>query len=334
MKKHIGVIILATVIVLILVLYMVSFTVRFNHSALVLTFGKISRQVHNPGLQWKWPWPFQSVAKFDRRIRTYHRQAEETQTRDKQPIVVTVYVNWRVNNEVDVFYNRFSEKGGADPENLVAEAEEMINGWMADAKNIVSEYNLSELVTLDAAKFKLAALETAPQSSMLMRLREKAQAGDGYGIEIVDVGISQLGVPERVTDKVFGRMISERDKESRTLIAQGESAAQIITGDAQSEEIKILADAQAQAEIIKGQGDAQAAQYYEKFSANPEFANFLRKVQTLTKTLSERTTLILDSDNPAYELLKEGPKIVIGDLQQANKDKEGDRRENQKIIKD
>jgi len=119
-------------------------------------------------------------------------------------------------------------------------------------------------------------------------------------------------------------MISDRDKESRTLIAQGESDAVSIKGAADGEADQIRAEAQAQAENIRAQGDAQAADYYEMFSVNPEFANFLRKLQTLTKTLNERTTLILDSDSPAYQLFKAGPpQIVIGDQQAKSKAGDG-----------
>ena len=332
MKKHIGIVILAAVIVSILVLYMVSFSVRFNHSALVLTFGKISRQADEPGLQWKWPW--QTVVTFDRRIRTYHRQPVMTQTRDKQTIVATVFVNWRINKEeVDLFFRSFNESG-SDAESLVLEAEEKIEGWIAEASNSITEYNLNELVTLDSSRFKLAALEgpgTNNQSSMLKSLQETVQAGGGYGLEIVDVGFSQLGVPDSVTEKVFGRMISERTMVSMGLIAEGESKAESIRGEAESTATEIRAQALADAEKIRGEGDAQAAEFYKTFSANTEFANFLRKMQTLSKTLTNRTTWIVDTDSPAYQLLKVGPQIIIGD-QQENKNREGN--EDKKTIKD
>lgn len=310
MKKYISYITVGLVIGAILVLYMVTFTVRWKEKALVLSFGKISRHVTEPGLHGKWPW--QTAVKFDGRIRTLQRQDTQTATRDKQNIIVTVYVNWRI-DDAEVFYKRFRPSGSPQSADIVAAAEKtMRDSWIADALNVFTEYNFSELITLDPARFQLKALErgTPPnEGGMLKRLRTEAQAGDGYGVEVVDVGIRRLGVPDSVTAKVFERMREDRNKEVNALVADGNRLAETIKGAAQSEATMILARAQATAKSIKGQGDAEAAEHYSDFLAHPELANFLRRLDTLRKTLSERTTIVIDADSPPYNLLNQGPQI-------------------------
>jgi len=316
-KKHIWVLILACLIISILVLYWVTFTVRFNESALVTTFGKISRRVDEPGLCWKWPPPINSVMTFDRRIRMYQRLPVETQTSDAQPIVVTVYVNWRINDQVEDFYNSFHVPGMGNAESLVIEAEDMINGWIAEASNIISEFKLSELITLDADRFKLDDMVRGAESSMLVRLREKAQADRGYGIEIEDVGLEMLGVPDAVTANVFTRMASERQKESTRLIGEGRREADSIKGRAEGQAKIITAQAEAEAEKIRAEGDAESLQYLEVLNKNPELANILRSYKTMSKILGDRTTYVFNTNSIIYKILQEGPDISFAERPQA-----------------
>ena len=325
MKKHFWVLIIAVLIISILVLYWVTFTVRFNENALVTTFGEISRRVNEPGLCWKWPWPIHSVMKFDRRIRTYQRLPVQTLTSDAQPIVVTVYVNWRINDEVETFYNSFYEDGMNNAQSLVVKAEDLIDDWVAEASNIISEFKLSELITLDAEQFKLDDMVRGPESSILVRLREKAEAEGGKGIEIEDVGLDMLGVPDQVTERVFARMASEREKESTRLIGEGRRESDSIIGRAEGQAKIITAEAEAQAEQIRAQGDAEALQYLEVLNKNPELANILRSYKTMRKILGDRTTFVFNSDSIIYKILQEGPVIKFASPARtgAAPDKEG-----------
>ncbi len=311
MKKHLGVMIIGFIIAAILLLYWMTFTVRWQEKALVLTFDKVSREVDQPGLGWKWPWPLQTVVKFDCRIRTLQQQVTEIYTRDKQTIIVMVYLNWRIVNP-KVFYERFRVGKTDQAADVVAYAEKDLRGWIADATKIFGEYDLGQLITLDPSRFKLTALEkggSGGKSGMLERIRKQAQSKGGYGIEIVDLGISRLGVPDKVSKSVFTRMQTDRQAEVRRLTADGQREADSIIGDAKSQAKIIKADAQAKAKYIEGQGDAQAAAYYSAFLAHPELADFLRRLETLRKTLSKRSTIILDSQSPPYNLLLQGAKL-------------------------
>lgn len=306
MKKHIGIILIGVTLIVILLLYSVFFTVRWQEKALVLTFGKISRQVDEPGLNFVWPW--QKVVKFDTRIRTLTQQLTQTQTRDKQNVIVSVYINWRISDS-NTFYQRFRLGDTVDAEDIMAYAEKtMRTSWIPESANVFAEYNLGQLVTLDTDNFKLRELELG-SGGMLNRLRKVSQGEGGYGIEIVDLGIQRLGVPDGVTESVFERMKADRQAEVDRLISEGQSVAVSKTGQADSQRTIILARAQARAKKIMGQGDAEAAKYYAEFLKHPELANFLRRLETLRNTLNHRTTIVLDSASPPFNLLLSGPKV-------------------------
>ncbi|MCH9022964.1 MAG: hypothetical protein IID32_09380, partial [Planctomycetes bacterium] len=207
MKKHVTSIMIGVVIVLVLVLYLVTFTVRYQEKALVLSFGKIERQVDEAGLHWIKPW--QKVVKFDARIRTLEGQPTQTMTRDAQSIIVTVYVNWRI-DKAETFYEKFRRGKGSGSEDVVRYAEESLRGLISSAINVFTEYRFSELVTLDQEAFKLSEVERGTTGSGGMFERINTVAKENYGVEIVDVGIKQLGVPDSVTEVVFTRVIAER----------------------------------------------------------------------------------------------------------------------------
>lgn len=296
--------IIALVIVCILIFYPVTYKVRLKEKALLLNFGQIVRTDDQAGLKWKLPW--QQVVKFDGRIRTLQQTATQIQTRERQNLIVTVFVNWKI-ADAQEFFGRYRVESTAS-EDIVAEAERRIKGWIAESANIFAEYELGQLITRDEAKFVLAKIEADPEvpgGGILQRLRDNA--GQNSGIDIVDVGIARLGVPDDVSEKVFDRMKEDRTAEVRRLLAEGQKQADSLIGDAKSQATIIRAEAQAKAKEIMGQGDAKAAEEYATFLENPELANFLRKLETLQSTLSERTTIVLDGNSPPYEMLKDNP---------------------------
>ena len=81
---------------LIFLLILFLFQVRQTDVAVVTTFGKFSRSIMEPGLNFRWPWPVQRVYKLDNRLRNFERKFEQTQTIDGQPLLVTVFVGWKI----------------------------------------------------------------------------------------------------------------------------------------------------------------------------------------------------------------------------------------------
>jgi len=301
MKKHYGTIVIGLFIVSVLAIYWVTFTVRWKETALVTSFGKIIKVEDAPGLKYIMPW--NKVIKFDTRIRTLVKEATEVSTRDKQNVILEPYVNWFI-EDPELFYKSFRKTGVNDVSSIVFEGERQLKNFMAEACNVMVQYELNELVTLDAARFKFPQIENGPDG-MFARIEEKLSEDGGFGITIVDVGIRKFNIPETVTTSVFNRMRQDRMKEVSRLQSEGASKAMAIRGIAQAEADKIIAEAEGEATKIRGQGDAQAAKYYSVFLENKDLWAHLTKLDTLKTTLKERATFILDAQTAPFEMLME-----------------------------
>jgi membrane protease subunit HflC len=104
-------------------------------------------------------------------------------------------------------------------------------------------------------------------------------------------------------------MRADRKRKTDATLAQGNAEAMRIKSDADSKITELLAAAEARAKAIRGSGDAKAAEYYKMLEADPEFAMFLREIETLKKTLKERATVVLPADAEPFKLLKQMPQI-------------------------
>ena len=292
--KNFAVIILVVLIVAVMLLYLVSFQVRQAESALVLTFGEPTRQITEPGWNWKWPAPVQTLVKYDSRPALFEGVEEETTTKGSEPIIVQSYIIWRIAEP-----KKFRE-AVRDPEG----AEKLLRSRLRDAQNnVVGRHYFSEFVNTDRTQIKFGDIENEMASVLGEPVKE------AYGIKVESVGIKMLKVSEKVTEDVFARMKADRKRKTEATLAQGNAEAMRIKSDADSKITELLAAAEARAKAIRGSGDAEAAQYYKMLEADPEFAMFLREIETLKKTLKERTTVVLPADAEPFKLLKQMPQI-------------------------
>jgi membrane protease subunit HflC len=283
---------LATGIVVVLIFgaMLFCFQVRQTEVVVVTTFGKYARTITEPGFNVRWPWPIQNLHRFDNRIRNFEKQYEQNTTRDSRTLLVDVFVGWRIRDP-----RMFLERFGSD----VERAEESLEILLRDAKNgVIGQHPLSDLISTNLAALKFGKME----EEMLASIKPKALAS--YGVEVVLVGIKQLGLPQSVTEKVFERMKAERELLVKQF--QGEAAGEAIRirSEADLESGRVLAEADKQAKIIRGQADAQAAAYLKTFEQNPDLAVFLLKLNALEQGLKDRATLILDTRSIPFDLLK------------------------------
>ena len=123
------------------------------------------------------------------------------------------------------------------------------------------------------------------------------------GISIEYLGIKRLGLPESVTQNVFERMTSDRDKLTKALQSDGDAQAIKIRSAADLAAAKMISSAEAEARRIRGQGEAVAAETLPEFQKNPELANFLLGLEALEASTKEKTTLIFDSRVPPFNLI-------------------------------
>lgn len=274
-------IIIAIAVLLALLGYNSMFTVRQDQSALLLQFGRIVRSDYKPGLHFKLPFVQEDV-KFDKRILTLNAQPERYFTAEKKVVNVDFYVKWRVANPA-LFYQ--STAG---------------NETQAEAR-------LSPMVK-DALRFEFSALPldelvSGGRNDVTKRVRDQANtsAMRSLGVQIVDVRIKQIDLPESVSESVFKRMRAERMSLANALRSSGEEAASKIRADADKQAQVLVAQAESQASELRGQGDAQAAETYAKaYGQDPKFFDFYRSLEAYRRSFGQGHGVLLLKPNSEF----------------------------------
>ena len=293
--KNIALTIFITLVVVVLGLYLITFQVRETESALVTRFGKPVREITKPGLCIKWPAPIERVHSFDSRMHVFEADLGETTTKGAVPIIVNTYVVWRIAEPL-----KFLNAVGT-----VKEAESKLYSQITDTQNrVIGQHSFGEFVNSDPGKIIFKKIE----ENMLADLKQTVSVE--YGIEVRTLGIKQLKLSKDVTEKVFERMKAARNVKTVETISQGEGQATKIKGDANLKSSVLLTAAEARAEAIRGRGDAEAAKHYKKLDEDPEFAIFLRNIESLEKILKDGgSTIFLPPDSEPFKLLKEVPSL-------------------------
>ena len=273
-----------------LLLWLIVFTVPETEFAIVTEFGRPVRTIESAGLHAKWP--YQSVMRFDRRLRVYNPRPSEFLTKDKKNLVIENYVCWRIQNP-----ERFVQTVGD-----IAAAEMRMHDivWSGLSAEL-GTYELDALVNTNPELLK--------GDELMSTLSERAgrRALEQYGIEVVDVRIKRLNLPEQNKQSVFARMRAERERIARQYRAEGEEQALKIRAQADRQREEILSSAYRDAEKVKGDGDAQAARIYgAAYSRDPQFYKLVRTLEAYKKILDDKTTAVLPSDSDLLKLLTKG----------------------------
>ena len=288
-KKNPLTLLIGTLLLLIFVAMLFCFQVRTTEVAVVTTFGKYSRSITEPGLNFRLPLPIQKVYKFDNRLQNFEKKFEQTTTKDAKNLLITVFVGWKVSDP-----KTFLERFNGDP----ARAEQSLENLVRNAKNaVIGSYNFSDLVSPDPTQVKFDAVE----GDILKALQGPAR--DTYGVSVDLVGIKQLGLPESITGKVFERMRAERNRLVQQFNGEGEAKALEIRSEANRKRDELLAQADADSLRIRGEAEAAASKDYITLEQRPELAVFLMQIEALKVALKDRATLILDEKIPPLNLL-------------------------------
>ena len=289
--KNIGTILAAIFLGLVLLLYMCAFQVRFTEVAIKVTWGKPAKAaIDDPGLGFKWPAPVQTVVKYDKRIRTLEDRVEETSTKDRKNILLTTYTLWRI-ADAATFHTNFP--------NGVEDAESKLLTTIGTHKlAVIGNRDLREFISTDPEDRKIAEMEQVLRSAIAKDTR-------AYGVEIVGFGFKKLGLSPSVTTSIFEQMRSNEEKEAAKYIAQGEADASRIIAKATAAEQRILAAARQKVAGIEANAQSVVSGYYAEFKEHPELQIFLDKLRTVANALQTRTTLILDTATPPWDVFDE-----------------------------
>lgn len=266
------------------------FVVGEGEVAVVTTFGRPARSLEQPGFYARWPGPIQSVHRFDRRLQSLEGPLEQAQTRDGESLIVSAFLGWRVADPV----MHLKQNGGS-----AEQAGRNLNQLLSTAKlAVLGRQSLADLLNPDPAKLRFEQIE----AEILAQIAPQAKAL--YGVEVPFVGLRKISLPEAVTESVAARIRAERESLAEKYRSEGDAEAARIEARAQSEKDQTLAEALGRARRIQAEGDAEAAGYYEVFRQNPELAIYLRKLESLERTLGEKTTLVLTDETAPFDLLR------------------------------
>lgn len=267
------------------------FTVDVTDYGVVSRFGRIVRVIDRPGLGWKLPFDF--VQRLDKRLLHVKPAPVEYLTADKKNIVVQSLVTWRI----------------ADPARYLAAV-----GTRAAAEQRLRDVVIGEIGAVlgrqPFSSFVSAAAGDGRFQAMLAEMRAQAQAfmRPAYGIELVDVKIRQLLLPEDNKTYVFQRMKAERGRIAMQYRSEGEQDAKRIIAVADRDKVRITAEAYDQAQRIEAAGEAEAMRTYaDAYGQDRAFYTFLRTLRAYGSVLDDQTTMFLPADAELFELLGQSP---------------------------
>jgi len=288
-------------LLLILLLFSMTYTVSFHEVGIRSRFGQTSEDsiVRDAGLHFRLPFFADTVTLLDTRMKIHQSPLELLQTADGQQIVVKAYLLWQVDSDGAAPLNFFRSHGSAEG------AKGSIDGQFRDALSVLSSYSFDELT---GATNKLSAAE----ASILERLTTLKASG----IVPVSVGINRLLLPPKTTTAVLNRMQARRETLAEQRRAKGMADAEAIRAEARAKHDKIMAFASQRAEDIRAEGEAQAAEYLQQMGEDEELAIFLAWLDALETSLSQNTTLVLESNVAPWHLMNLDSETQVGEIPQ------------------
>ncbi len=245
-----------------------------------LQFGKLVEADIQPGLHVKIPF-VDNVRIFDARILTVDAQPASFFTVEKKRLIVDSYAKWRISN-VETYYKA---TGGVESVAHNRLANRVNNGL----RNQFGTRTLHEVVS-------------GERDLLMKNITDELNASvlDSLGIEVVDVRVKRIDLPQEVSSQVFRRMTAERDKEARELRSTGKERAEKIRASADRERTIEVANAYRDAEELRGEGDAKAAAVYAAaYQQDPEFYAFMRSLNAYKAAFANKGDIMLvepDSD--------------------------------------
>jgi membrane protease subunit HflC len=287
MKAGLGALIGAVLVAAVLA-SLALFTVDQRESAIVFQLGEIKEVITEPGLRAKWPL-IQNVRFFDNRILTIDEpDTERFVTSEKKNLLVDSFVKWRI-EDVRQYYIS-------------------MNGDEARARSRLTQI-INSVLREEIGRRNVQDVVSGERDKIMLQVRDKVvQDAKPFGIQIVDVRLKRVELPQDVSESVYRRMEAERRAVAAQLRSQGASEAERIRAEADRDREVIIAEAYRDAQRVKGEGDAKAAAIYAKaFSESPEFYSFYRSLEAYRTSFRQRSdVLVLDPNSEFFKYFR-GP---------------------------
>lgn len=268
------------------VLSMSTFIVHERELAIKFKLGEIVEADYEPGLYFQIPL-INKVIKFDSRVLTLDTPAERFLTSEKKNVIVNSFAKWRI-TDPKTFYT--SSQG--DERIAIARMASIIND---ELKAQIGARTLQEVVSGERASVMKVVTDNAG-----LKIQD-------LGIELVDVRVKKVELPEQVTENVYLRMQTERKTVAKSFRSRGEEQAKKIRANANRQREEILAEAYRKSEEIRGEGDASSAKIYaDSFGQDKEFYSFTRSLKAYENSFADnQDILLLSPDSEFFKFFKD-----------------------------
>jgi membrane protease subunit HflC len=267
------------------VLAMSTFIVHERELAIKFKLGEIVEADYEPGLYFQIP-IINNVRKFDSRILTMDTPSERFLTAEKKNVIVNSFAKWRI-----VDPKTFYTATAGDERQAIARMASIINN---ELKGQFASKNMREVISGERATIMQVVTDNAGT-----KIRD-------LGIELIDVRIKKVELPDNVSNNVYRRMATERQTVAKEFRSRGEEQANQIRANADRQREEILAEAYRKSEEIRGEGDAGAAKTYaDSYNQDPEFYSFYRSMKAYDVSFGNDQDMILISpDSEFYKYFK------------------------------
>ncbi len=271
-----------TSITILVLAYMSVFYVGQSQKAIKFRLGEIVESDFQPGIHFKTPF-INNINTFDARVLTLDAKSERFLTSEKKNVIVDSFVKWRIGN-VSLFYTTV---GGDE-----FQANLRLDQIMKDAMR--GEFGLrtiKQLVSEDRANLRSVLMEKV------------SPVAKEFGIDLIDIRIKRIDLPDEVSNSVYKRMEAERERVAREFRSQGAETAEQIRAIADKESEIIVADAYRKSQQIRGRGDAESAEIYaSSYGKNEEFYAFYRSLDAYQKAFENtQDTLVLEPKSDFFK---------------------------------
>jgi membrane protease subunit HflC len=285
-SRVIGTIIVLAVVLLVVITSL--FTVSETEYAIRTQFGAIVGSGYAPGLHPKMPWD--QIVKIDRRVLNQSFTGETFLTNDNRGLIVDFYIKWRVHDAT-----RYYQATGANETTAGDRVSDIVKDGI---KSVVAQRTLEQIVTAERA------------SVTSQMFAGSSQAVGGLGIELIDVRVQSIDLPDDVALRVYEKMKQNFAKIANRLRAEGASSAMSIKAAADRQRTEIVAQAERDALRVQGAADAQATDTYARaYAANPEFYAFYRSLQAYEHSLGkDGDVFVLAPESEFFKYMKDPGK--------------------------
>lgn len=280
-------------IILLLFYLLCTFVVNHGEMAVVKRFGKLVRNISDPGLYLRLPYPINNVEKISARLNLLLPVPSEYLTEDKKNLIIETAICYKIADPV-IFIKTVRNKTG-----LEVRLTDLLTSHTG---LLLGHIELSELVNTDPEKVKFDKMN----NDLTDLIKDDSK---DLGIDVRRVFIKRIMLPNENRFAVFERMRAERNRIAKKYIAEGEEKAQQIRGEADRSSRVLLSEAKKEATIIKSKAEADAMKIYgNSYRENREFYNYIRSLEAYEKMFNDKTVIVLDENSPVLDTFFSGAK--------------------------